>query len=124
MKAQHKTIDEYIETAPPEVQAKLEQMRQIIRKAAPGAEETISYQMPAFKLNGILVYFAAFKDHIGFFPTSSGVAAFKSELAPYKTSRGTIQFPLDKPIPASLVQRIVAFRVKENLQKKAGGKRT
>jgi len=88
-----------------------------IKKSAPQAEETISYQMPAFKLNGNLVYFAAFKDHIGFFPTSSGVAAFKKELSKYATSKGTIRFPLGKPIPFDLVRKIVKFRVKENLDK-------
>lgn len=117
MKSQYKTIDEYIKTFSPEIQSILEKMRQTIRKAAPGAIEVISYQMPAFKLNGILVYFAAFKDHIGFFPTASGIAALKNELSPYKWSKGTIQFPLDKPIPYDLVEKIVKFRIKENQAK-------
>jgi len=93
------SIDEYIKTFPPDVQKTLEKMRRTIRKAVPEAEEAISYQIPAFKLNGDLVYFAAFKKHIGFFPTSSGISAFKKELWKYKTSRGTAQFPLDQPLP-------------------------
>ncbi len=118
MKTQYKTIDEYIKTYPTNIQSILEQMRQTIRKAAPEASEAISYQMPAFKLKGNLVYFAAFKNHIGFYPTSSGIEAFKQELSPYKTSKGVVQFPLDKPIPYDLVEKIVLFRVKENLAKK------
>jgi uncharacterized protein YdhG (YjbR/CyaY superfamily) len=112
------TIDEYIKTFPPDVQKTLERLRHTIRKAVPEAEEVISYQMPAFKLKGNLVYFAAFKKHIGFFPTASGVAAFKKELSDYATSPGTVQFPLDKPIPYDLVTKIVLFRKKENLAKK------
>ena len=112
------TIDEYIKTFPPDVQKILERLRQTIRKAVPEAEEVISYQMPAFKLKGNLVYFAAFKKHIGFFPTASGVAAFKKELSDYATSPGTVQFPLDKPIPYDLVTKFVLFRKKENLAKK------
>lgn len=118
MKTQYKTIDEYIQTYPRNIQSILEQMRQAIRKAAPEASEAISYQMPAFKLNGNLVYFAAFKNHIGFYPTSSGIESFKKELSQYKTSKGAVQFPLDKPIPYDLVEKIVLFRVKENLAKK------
>jgi uncharacterized protein YdhG (YjbR/CyaY superfamily) len=113
-----KTIDEYIKTFPEDVQGILEKMRQTIRKAAPGAEEVISYQIPAFKLNGNLVYFAAFKNHIGFYPTSSGIEAFKMELSPYKRARGSVQFPIEKPIPYDLLKKIVTFRVKENLKKK------
>jgi uncharacterized protein YdhG (YjbR/CyaY superfamily) len=113
-----KTIDQYIATFPPNIQAIVQQIRQAIHETAPDAEETISYQMPAFKQNGVLVYFAAFKDHIGFFPTGSGVEAFKERLSGYKTSKGTIQFPLDKPIPLDLVKEIVRFRVSENLKKK------
>ena len=90
----------------------------MIHEAAPEAQETISYGMPAFRLNGILVYFAAFKDHIGFFPTSSGVSAFAGELSSYDTAKGTIRLPLDKPIPVDLIQKIVKFRVQENLNKK------
>ncbi len=113
-----KTIDEYIEFFPKEIQATLRDLRQAIREAAPQAEEAISYQMPAFKQNGILVYFAAFKSHIGFFPTSSGVEAFKEKLSAYETSKGTVRFPIDKPLPLELVKEIVRFRVKENLDKK------
>ena len=111
------TVDEYISAFPADVQAKLKSLRRAIRKAAPQAEEGISYQMPAFKLNGNLVYFAAYKNHIGFYPTSSGIEAFKKELSPYKWSKGAIQFPLDKPVPFDLVERIVVFRAKENLRK-------
>lgn len=111
------TIDEYIEAFPADVQESLEQIRQTIKKSAPKAEEVISYKMPAFKLYGILVYFAAFKDHISFFPTSSPIRVFAREIASYKTSKGTIQFPLDKPIPLAVVRKIVKFRVKENVEK-------
>src|SRR3989304_3823711 len=107
-----KTIDEYIATFPKNVQSILEELRQAIRNSAPKAEEAISYQMPTFKLNGNLVYFAAFKNHIGFYPTSSAIAAFKEELSDYKVSKGTIRFPLDKPIPFDLVKKIVKYRVK------------
>jgi uncharacterized protein YdhG (YjbR/CyaY superfamily) len=117
MKTNYKTIEEYIKTFPPDIQIILEQMRQTISQAAPEATEAISYQMPAFKLNGNLVFFAAFKNHIGFFPTPSGVRAFRKELSPYKLSKGTIQFPLDKPVPFNLVKKIVIFRVKENSKK-------
>jgi uncharacterized protein YdhG (YjbR/CyaY superfamily) len=122
LKTQYKTIDEYIKTFPADIQIILEKMRQTIRKAAPEAVEVISYHMPAFKLNGILVYFAAYKNHIGFYPTSSGIEAFKEELAAYKWSKGAVQFPLDKPIPFALVKRIVIFRVKGNSKKKGMGR--
>lgn len=115
---QIKTIDEYISTVPRDVQTILERLRQTIRASAPEAEEAISYRIPTFKLNGNLVHFAAFKDHIGFFPTSSGIEAFTKQLSRYKTSTGTVQFPLAKPIPYSLVRKIVAYRRKENLEKK------
>ena len=115
---QYKNIDEYISLFPKNVQEILQKLRQAIKESAPQAQEVISYQMPALKLHGrILVYFAAFKNHIGFFPTASGVAAFKKELSGYETSKGTIRFPLDKPIPFDLVRKIVKFRVKENLEK-------
>lgn len=117
-KKRYKTIDEYIDDFPKDIQGILKALRQAIRESAPKAEETISYQMPAFRLNGILVYFAAFRDHISFFPTSSGVAAFKKELSQYEISKGTIRFPLDKPIPLDLVKEIVKYRVKENMSKK------
>ena len=116
-KKQPKTIDEYIQTFPEEVQIILEKMRQTIRKAAPEAEEAISYQIPTFKLNGNLVHFAAFKNHVSFFPTARGVEAFKKELSRFKGSRGTVQFPLDRPIPYDLVRKITVFRRKENLEK-------
>lgn len=115
MKKQPDTIDEYVKTFPENVQAVLEKMRQTIRKAAPDAVEAISYQMPTFKLNGKnLVHFAAFKNHVGFYPIPSGIKAFKKELSPYKQGKGSVQFPLDKPIPYGLVKKIVVFRAKEN----------
>ncbi len=118
------TIDEYIAGFPPDVQEILQKVRATIKKAAPGAEETIKYRMPTFMLKGNLVYFAAFKDHIGFYPVPSGIEAFKKELAVYKQGRGSIQFPLDKPIPYGLITKIVKFRVKENLKKtEAKGKK-
>jgi uncharacterized protein YdhG (YjbR/CyaY superfamily) len=117
-KKAYKTIDEYIARADETVRPKLEQIRRVIKAAAPEAQEAISYSMPAFKQNGVLVYFAAFRDHVGFFPTASGVANFKKELAEYDTSKGTIRFPLDKPIPFELIEKIVKFRVKENTGKK------
>ena len=110
--------DEYIAGFPENIQRKLNDLRAAIRKAAPEAEESISYRMPAYKLKGVLVYFAAQKNHIGFYPTSSGVIAFKKELAEYKTSKGAVQFPLDKPIPLELIARIVQFRVNENSKRK------
>ena len=116
---QFKTIDEYIKIFPQDVQSILERMRQTIRKAAPEAVEAISYQMPTFKLNGkSLVYFAAYKHHIGFYPVPSGIKAFKKELSQYKTGKGSVQFPIDKPVPHDLVKKIVIFRVKENMKKK------
>ena len=117
-KKQYKNIDEYIAGFPEDIQAILQNLRRVIREAAPEAQETISYSMPAFKQNGILVYFAAFKDHIGFFPTSSGISAFTKELAPYDTSKGTVRFPLDKPLPVNLIKKIVKFRAQENGNKK------
>jgi len=117
-KKQANTIDEYIAMFPKQIQNILQELRQTIGESAPQAQETISYQMPTFKLNGNLVYFAAFKNHIGFFPTSSAIINFKKELSEYETSKGTIRFPLDKPIPFDLVKKIVKFRVNENLQKK------
>lgn len=118
------TIDEYIASFPYEVQVILQSLRQTIHQAAPDAIEIISYQMPAFHLNGNLVYFAAAKKHIGFYPTSSGVSAFQDKLTEYKTSKGAIQFPLDKPLPLTLVKKIVEFRVRENLAKAKPKKKT
>ncbi len=117
------TIDEYIAGFPPDIQAILQQVRAVIRQAAPEATEKISYQMPTFFLNGNLVHFAAFKKHIGLYPAPSGVTAFQEELAPYVKAKGSIQFPLDKPIPYDLIARIAAFRVEENSGKAAKEKR-
>lgn len=116
---QFKTIDDYIKIFPQDVESILERMRQTIRKATPEAVESISYQMPTFKLNGKnLVYFAGYKNHIGFYPVPSGIRAFKKELSQYKTGKGSVQFPIDKPVPYDLVKKIVMFRVKENMKKK------
>ena len=115
---EYKTVDEYIAFFPNNLQIKLQELRQTIRESAPDAEEVISYGMPAYRLSGILVYFAAFKNHIGFYPTSSGVESFREELSDYETSKGTIRFPLNKPIPLELVTKIVKFRVDENMCKK------
>ena len=122
MKSAPRTIDEYITDYPPDVQKILRKIRMTIRKAAPDAEETISYRMPTFTLNGNLVHFAAFKKHIGFYPVPTGIEAFKKELAVYVGGKGSVQFPLDQPMPYGLISRIVKFRVKENLAK-AGAKR-
>lgn len=110
------SIDEYIASFPKDIQALLETMRTTIRSAAPEAEETISYGMPTFRLKGNLVHFAAFKHHIGFYPVPSGIEAFKQELAPYKSAKGSVQFPLNQPLPLDLISRIVTFRVAENLK--------
>jgi uncharacterized protein YdhG (YjbR/CyaY superfamily) len=116
-KAKTNTIDEFIALYPIDVQEILKKVRATIKKAAPEAVETIAYGIPTFVLKGNLVHFSAYKNHIGFYPTSSGIARFKDELTVYKTSRGTVQFPLDKPIPYDLISKIVTFRVKENLEK-------
>ncbi len=113
------TIDEYIAGFPPDMQAKLQKIRETIRKAAPEAQEAIKYRMPTFTLNGNLVHFAAFQRHIGFYPVPSGIEAFKEELSVYEHGRGSVQFPLDRPIPYGLISRIVKFRVKENRAKAA-----
>ncbi len=117
LKRVFKTVDEYIATFPGDVQVILEEMRQAVKEAAPDAEEVISYQMPAFEQGGILVYFAAFKNHIGFFPTASGVEAFKERLVDFKVSKGTVQFPLNRSIPKELIKEMIRFRVKENLSR-------
>lgn len=114
--AAYNTTDEYISQFSPEIQEKLSNLRRVIKEAAPEAEEKISYGMPAFTLYGNLVYFAAFKNHIGFFPTPKGVEAFLDRLTEYKISKGTIQFPLNKPIPYELVSEIVKFRVDQNIK--------
>jgi len=114
---QVETIDEYIEMFPENVQNTLQKIRRVIRESAPRAEEVISYQMPAFKLNRILVYFAAHRQHIGFYPTSSAIKEFKKELVPYEWGTGSVKFYMDKPIPFDLIKRMVQFRVQENLGK-------
>ena len=115
-----KDIDEYIAGFPDDIQAILQKVRTTIRKAAPAAEETIKYQIPTFTLNGNLVHFAAFKKHIGFYPTPTGIEEFKDELSAYAGAKGSVRFPLDKPIPYDLISRIVNFRVKENLERAKG----
>ncbi len=112
-----KTIDAYIAMYPPDVQKILQKIRQTVRKQAPGAVEAIKYRMPTFILNGNLVYSAAFKGHIGFYPVPSGIEKFKKALSVYKQGRGSVQFPLDKPIPYGLIGKIVKFRAKENLER-------
>ena len=112
-----RTIDEYIAGFPRDVQEILEKMRMTIRKAAPGAEEAIKYQLPTFTLKGNLVHFGAFKKHIGFYPTSTATRKFKRELSAYEGAKGSVKFPLDKPIPFALIGRIVKSRAQENLKK-------
>ncbi len=114
-----RSIDEYIAKFPAEVQVLLQTLRATIHAAAPEAREQLSYGMPAFALHGILVYFAAAKRHIGFYPTSSGIAAFQAELAGYASSKGAVQFPLDQPLPLDLISRMVQFRVAEDRAKAA-----
>lgn len=113
------TISEYIAASPAGVRATLRKIRACIRKAAPGAEEAIRYGMPTFRLHGNLVHFAAFKSHIGFFPTPSAVRAFAKELSKYETSKGTVRFSLDAAIPFAVIQKIVRFRVKEQMKRRA-----
>jgi uncharacterized protein YdhG (YjbR/CyaY superfamily) len=114
-----RSIDEYIAACPEDVQEILHALRATIRAAAPDAEEKISYGMPAFAQNGNLVYFAAAKNHIGFYPTSSGIAAFQQELSKYEGSKGAVRFPISQPLPMDLISRIVKFRVAENLSRAA-----
>jgi uncharacterized protein YdhG (YjbR/CyaY superfamily) len=114
---QAKNIDDYIADFPKDIQKKLKDMRATIKKAAPKAEETIKYAMPTFILNGNLVHFAAFKNHIGFYPAPMGIEAFKKELSKYKTSKGAVQFPLDEPLPLTVIGKIVKYRVMMNLEK-------
>ncbi len=123
--AKFKTVDQYLSGLPQNVRDILEGLKKTIKQAAPQAEEVISYNIPAFKLKGMLVWYAAYKEHIGFYPTSSPIKVFKEELAGYKTSKGAIQFPIDKDIPTTLVKKIVKYRVHENLEKaKEKGKKT
>jgi uncharacterized protein YdhG (YjbR/CyaY superfamily) len=110
------SIDEYIAKFSPEVQEILKTFRKVIKEAAPEAEEKISWQMPTFELHGNLVHFAAFKNHIGFYPTPSGIEAFKQELSQYKGAKGSVQFPIEKPMPYELIREIVKFRVAENIK--------
>jgi uncharacterized protein YdhG (YjbR/CyaY superfamily) len=114
-----RNIDEYIAGFPPDVQEILEKIRATVRKAAPDAEETISYQMPTFTLKGNLVHFAAFKKHIGFYPAPTGIEEFQQQLSVYEGGKGSVKFPLDKPIPLDLISKIVEFRVEENLERAA-----
>ncbi len=114
-----KDIDEYIAGFPNDIQKILKKIRMTIGKAAPDAEETIKYQMPTFTLEGNLVHFAAFKKHIGFYPVPTGIEKFKKELSVYEGGKGSVQFPLDEPIPFDLISKIVKFRVKENLERAA-----
>jgi len=109
------SIDEYIEQFPEEIQTILQKIRSVIKEAAPEATEKISYQMPTFFLKGNLVHFAAYKNHIGFYPAPRGIEKFKEELSQFKGAKGSVQFPMDKPLPLELIRRIVLFRVEENL---------
>ena len=115
-KVRFDSMDEYIATFPEETQKILEELRVVIKSSAPEAEEKISYQMPTFALKGNLVHFAAFKNHIGFYPTPSGIQAFRRELSVYEGAKGSIKFPIDKPLPLDLISKIVKFRVVENLK--------
>lgn len=122
-KKQITTIDEYIDGYPQKVKDILTKIRKIIQEAAPEAKEAISYQMPTFKWNGNLIHFAGFKNHIGLYPTPSGIESFKEEIAPYRSGKGSIQFPLDQEIPYDLIQKIVLYRVKETREKNKKEKR-
>jgi uncharacterized protein YdhG (YjbR/CyaY superfamily) len=113
-----KDFDDYLKGFPAEIQLLLGQVRMTIKNAAPQAKEVISYGMPAFKMNGMLVWFAAHSRHIGFYPGASGIKAFEKELLVYKWAKGSVQFPFDKPIPFELISEIVKFRVNENLHRK------
>jgi uncharacterized protein YdhG (YjbR/CyaY superfamily) len=117
-----KTADEYFLSLPSDAKNILEEVRHGIKQAAPQAKEVISYGMPAFKLNGILVYYAAQRNHVGFYPTSTPIEVFKNELAAYKYSKGAIQFPIDKPMPVDLITKIVKFRVTQDMEKTGGKK--
>ena len=117
-----KTVDEYIKQFPPEIQKGLKELRAFIKAEVPEADERISYRMPAYHLNGALVYFAAFKNHYGFYPTPSGIKPFEKELAPYIYGKSTLRFPLDKPFPWELIRKVIQFKKSENLKKARRGK--
>ena len=117
MSVKYKTVDEYLSYCPEAIQYRLEDLRAAIKKAAPRASEIINYNIPSYKQHRVLVHFAVYKNHIGFYPTSSGVREFKSELSKYKVSKGAIQFPIDERLPLGLIARIVRFRVKEDAAK-------
>lgn len=116
MNTKFQTVEEYIATFPPKTKKFLKDIRATIKQAAPQAEEAISYNMPAFKLHGMLVWYAGYKEHIGLYPKTTVIRAFKKDLEEYKQSKGTIQFPLDQPLPLDLITRIVKYRIKENLE--------
>jgi uncharacterized protein YdhG (YjbR/CyaY superfamily) len=118
MSAKVKTIDEYIAGFEDDIQKTLQEIRNFIKSVAPEATEKISYGIPTFYLNGNLVHFAAFKDHYGFYPTPSGIDEFEKELAPYRSGKGTLRFPVNKPLPWKIIKKVIHFRVKENLNKK------
>ncbi|WP_199121427.1 iron chaperone [Pedobacter sp. ASV28] len=115
-----KSMDEYIANFPVESQVILQEIREVIKSIVPQAKETISYAIPTFKLNGNLVHFAAYKNHIGFYPGAAGIDAFRNEISSYKSSRGAIQFPIHQPMPIALIKKMVEFRVNQNLEKKKG----
>jgi uncharacterized protein YdhG (YjbR/CyaY superfamily) len=117
-KRQFTTMDEYINTFPEDVRDMLNELRHTIKAVAPEAEETIKYQIPTFTFHGNLVHFAAFKNHIGFYPTPAGIEAFKQELSKYEMAKGSVQFPIDQPLPLPLIRKIVEYRVKENSERK------
>jgi len=117
MRVKADSVDSYLASFPPETRAMLDELRRTILKAAPSAEEYISYAMPAYKLSGILVYFAGYAGHIGFYPGAGGIAEFIDEIAQYKHAKGSVQFPLDRPLPLKLITKIVKFRVKENTER-------
>jgi uncharacterized protein YdhG (YjbR/CyaY superfamily) len=116
MNTKFQTVDEYIATFPPKTKKFLKDIRAAIKQAAPQAEETISYNMPAFRLQGMLIWYAGYKEHIGIYPKTAVIQVFKNDLGEYKLSKGTIQFPLDQPLPLDLITRIVKYRIKENLE--------
>ncbi len=117
MKSKPVSIAEYMNAAPKEVQKKLREMHACIRAAAPGAAESLKWEMPAYSYQRILVMFAVFKHHIGFYPTASAVKVFRKDLSKFKTAKGSIQFPLEKPLPLSLIRKITIFRIRESFEK-------